>query len=102
MDEGESGPRVGWVEGLARVEGARSYAATHRAALMTAPAIPGMEPCHVHGHPPPTISSHPCNIFCHAAKPTQVAQVALAMPHELVARCYSSLLCRAASLDLPP
>jgi hypothetical protein len=27
---------VGWVEGLARVEGARSYAATHRAALMMA------------------------------------------------------------------
>ena len=66
-------------------------------------AIPGMEPCHVHGHPPPTISSHPCNIFCHPTKPTRVAQVALGMPRELVARRFSSLLLpRSASSDLPP
>ena len=74
MDEGESGPRVGWVEGLARVEGARSYAATHRAALMTAPgchpwngAMPRTRPSAANHsttpHQPSILPrSHPCNI----------------------------------------
>ena len=66
MDEGET--RVGWVEGLARVEGARSYAATHRAALMTAPgchpwngAMPRTRPSAANHLLPPLQHLLPCN-----------------------------------------
>ena len=46
-------------------------------------------------------SSHPCNILCHPTKPTRVAQVALVMPRELVARRFSSLsCCRAAPAQI--